>query len=101
MVKRTPFALLKSFHGPFFWGLDEMHLFGANAGSKVWSIITDDGQKYQDASNPLFLRPKYREFVAEKMKIAQKNKHPLSTHGNFAGEVKRIRHTELQRRLLN
>ncbi|KAG2216801.1 hypothetical protein INT45_013615 [Circinella minor] len=26
----TPFAFLKTFHSPYFWGKDEMHLFGGN-----------------------------------------------------------------------
>jgi hypothetical protein len=62
-----------------------MHFWGANLGGKVWSIITDDGQKYQDKSNPLFLCVKYREIIAEKMLLAQQNKHNYSTNGAFIG----------------
>ena len=62
-----------------------MHFWGANVGGKIWAIITDDGQKYQDASNPLFLRVKYRELISAKMQQAQQNKHSCSISGAFLG----------------
>lgn len=83
--EKSPLALLKSFHDSFFWGLDEMHFWGANVGGKLWSIMTDDGKKYQGTSNILFLRSKYRELIAVKMMLAQQNKHSCSSNGAFLG----------------
>ncbi|KAI8088346.1 hypothetical protein BDF21DRAFT_396514 [Thamnidium elegans] len=62
---------------------NEMHFWGPNVGGKIWSIITDDGKKYQGPSNVLFLRFKYRELIAEKMMLAQQNKHSFSSNGSF------------------
>ncbi|KAI7858186.1 hypothetical protein BDC45DRAFT_414060, partial [Circinella umbellata] len=38
----TPFAELKSFSGPFFFGLDELHLIGANLGPLLWKMFNKD-----------------------------------------------------------
>ncbi|KAG2216592.1 hypothetical protein INT45_001980 [Circinella minor] len=42
IAKATEFAKLKSFHGSSFFGLDEMHLIGANVTKKLWSMISGD-----------------------------------------------------------
>ncbi|KAG2216518.1 hypothetical protein INT45_002652 [Circinella minor] len=38
--KKTKFAELESFHGASFFGLDEMHLIGANVSKCVWKMIS-------------------------------------------------------------
>ncbi|KAI7846613.1 hypothetical protein BDC45DRAFT_542720 [Circinella umbellata] len=38
----TPFAFLKTFHSPYFWGKDEMHLFGGNLGPHLWKMTNPD-----------------------------------------------------------
>ncbi|KAG2209614.1 hypothetical protein INT45_013814, partial [Circinella minor] len=40
--KKTEFSELKPFHGYTFFGLDEMHLIGANYTSKIWSMISGE-----------------------------------------------------------
>ncbi|KAI9488089.1 hypothetical protein BDB00DRAFT_849943 [Zychaea mexicana] len=40
IIKATEFSLLKSFHGHTFFGLDELHLIGANCTRKIWSMIS-------------------------------------------------------------
>lgn len=52
------FVLLKRFHGAYYWGLDEMYLWGANLGPKLWSIIKDNNQKLLNVENPLFFKSK-------------------------------------------
>ncbi|KAG2219222.1 hypothetical protein INT45_004582 [Circinella minor] len=36
----APFAELESFHGASFFGLDEMHLIGANVSKRIWEMIS-------------------------------------------------------------
>ncbi|KAG2215611.1 hypothetical protein INT45_013097 [Circinella minor] len=38
--KQTKFAELESFHGASFFGLDEMHLIGANVSKRIWKMIS-------------------------------------------------------------
>ncbi|KAG2215491.1 hypothetical protein INT45_012086 [Circinella minor] len=38
--KKTKFAELESFYGASFFGLDEMHLIGANVSKRVWEMIS-------------------------------------------------------------
>ncbi|KAG2222239.1 hypothetical protein INT45_010652 [Circinella minor] len=38
--KKTKFAELESFHSASFFGLDEMHLIGANVSTRVWEMIS-------------------------------------------------------------
>ncbi|KAI9243657.1 hypothetical protein BDA99DRAFT_448935 [Phascolomyces articulosus] len=40
--KTNDFAQLKSFHGYSFFGLDELHLIGANVTKKLWQMISRD-----------------------------------------------------------
>lgn len=75
-----------------------MHLWGANAASKVWSIITDDRQVFQDTSNSLFLRKHYRQLIGNAMVMTQANKHPKSTAGKFGG--KNCLHVHICKRLI-
>ena len=35
---KTPFAELDCCNSPYFFGLDELHLFGANLGSQIWNM---------------------------------------------------------------
>lgn len=52
---------MQSFREPFVWGLDGMHLWGANAASKIWAIINDNGKKCQGDTNPLnFIHISYK-----------------------------------------
>lgn len=64
-----------------------MHLWGANAASKIWSLINDNDERYQGDSSPLFLRPMYRELIGKSMFAAQSKKHPNSTSGRFPGII--------------
>ncbi|KAG2216604.1 hypothetical protein INT45_009569 [Circinella minor] len=38
--KQTKFAELESFHSASFFGLDEMHLIGANVSKRIWEMIS-------------------------------------------------------------
>ncbi|KAG2223176.1 hypothetical protein INT45_011522 [Circinella minor] len=40
--KATDFAQLKSFHGYSFFGLDELHLIGANVMKRIWQMVSGD-----------------------------------------------------------
>ncbi|OAD71605.1 hypothetical protein PHYBLDRAFT_170266 [Phycomyces blakesleeanus NRRL 1555(-)] len=62
--KPTPFGILSSFTGTCFFGLDKLYLWGQNIGKHLWAIVTDNGQKKSDISNPLFLRKPYRVTLA-------------------------------------
>ncbi|KAL0076281.1 hypothetical protein J3Q64DRAFT_1606174, partial [Phycomyces blakesleeanus] len=65
--KPTPFGILSSFTGTCFFGLDKLYLWGQNIGKHLWAIVTDNGQKKSDISNPLFLRKPYRVTLGKKL----------------------------------
>ncbi|KAG2213291.1 hypothetical protein INT45_014317 [Circinella minor] len=52
LKKETPFAMLKTFKGPMFFVIDEMHMLGHNIGMQVWDAIR--GKKF-GRNNPLML----------------------------------------------
>jgi hypothetical protein len=64
-----------------------MHLWGANGGPKIWSIITDDGKEYQDNSNCFFIRNYYREPIGTAMTNVERKSNPLSISGKFPGKT--------------
>ncbi|KAG2222041.1 hypothetical protein INT45_003686 [Circinella minor] len=43
--KATEFGSLESFHGHTFFGLDELHLIGANCSRKIWLMISGEYKK--------------------------------------------------------
>jgi hypothetical protein len=79
-----PFALLKSFHGCSFFGLDEMHLWGMNIAKHIWSMMKDDSQRF-GYYNPLFLRNAYREEIGRAMVQIQRMLPNGAIDGQFIG----------------
>ncbi|KAG2230925.1 hypothetical protein INT48_003325 [Thamnidium elegans] len=57
---------------------NEMHFWGPNVGGKIWSIITDDGKKYQGPT--------------------QQNKHSFSSNGSFLDVYRKSGHFRKQLR---
>ncbi|KAG2211979.1 hypothetical protein INT45_014171 [Circinella minor] len=62
----TPFAKLKSFHAPFFFGLDEMHLFGCNIGPSLWAMVTN-----QSLLAPYYLNKSQRTAISNAIQISR------------------------------
>ncbi|KAI7846790.1 hypothetical protein BDC45DRAFT_576644 [Circinella umbellata] len=63
LTKKQPLAKLKSFHGPYFFSIDEMHLLGNNIGHQVWNMICG---KYGKKA-PIALKKKYRSAISKGM----------------------------------
>ncbi|KAG2217346.1 hypothetical protein INT45_010278 [Circinella minor] len=66
LTKKQPLAKLKSFHGPYFFSIDEMHLLGNNIGHQVWNMICG---KYGKKA-PIALKKKYRSAISKGMASA-------------------------------
>ncbi|KAG2214761.1 hypothetical protein INT45_006290 [Circinella minor] len=81
----SPFTELKSFSGsgPFFFGCDEMHLYGCNIGPGVFAWLT----------NPI-LRAPYLLNKAQKISVSNAIKKSIPTWpGTFEGIIKDVMNT--------
>ncbi|KAL9536957.1 hypothetical protein MBANPS3_012217 [Mucor bainieri] len=77
----SPLTLLDSFArtGASFWGLDEMHLWGANLGKNLWAMICDN-----KPGNLLYYLPiKLRDALGAAMKNLKNVNHNGATTGEF------------------
>lgn len=70
----TPSANLPSFHGPFFFGLDEMHLIGQNIAKQILSMICCE---YTGIETPFCLPERARLRIGD-MVIRVRSDLPIS-----------------------
>ncbi|KAG2215452.1 hypothetical protein INT45_011870 [Circinella minor] len=83
IAKATEFAKLKSFHGSSFFGLDEMHLIGANVTKKLWSMISGD---FETDVNTTIRLPKQKCLKIGSVLVESGRTIPLSIFkGSFRG----------------
>lgn len=82
-------TILDSFHGAAYYGMDEMHLWGANIGKHLWTtFITDDSPRIFSVSNPFFLPNEYRQLLGNAAKRIQ-SMNPIDSHtGDFLGNYR-------------
>ena len=66
MKKSTPLVKLQSFHAPYFFPIDEMHLLGPNLGKQLWKMLCGK------IKGPLRLKKKYRTLIGKAMVIEDK-----------------------------
>ncbi|GAN08161.1 hypothetical protein MAM1_0191d07668 [Mucor ambiguus] len=75
----TPLIL----YDTFFMGLDEMHIWGANLGPKIWNVISEGENLALSSENPLFLKKRYRELISKAALKCQKSMHSGAMNGAF------------------
>ncbi|KAF1801234.1 hypothetical protein FB192DRAFT_1258844, partial [Mucor lusitanicus] len=87
----SPFTVLSSFHGAFFFPIDEMHMWGQGIGKQLWAIATDDSAKY-GITDPLWLDTNSRKSLGDHMESLVKttNVYALSDIATSAGYARAV-----------
>ncbi|KAL9536551.1 hypothetical protein MBANPS3_012567, partial [Mucor bainieri] len=84
----SPFTVLSSFHGAFFFPIDEMHMWGQGIGKQLWALATNDSAKY-GITNPLWLDTNSRKSLRDHMESLVKTTDVYALSNEFFNKYKK------------